>query len=56
MVRPGGTAILAQLLDSNPIWAELNKRVGAKLNITIISFAGYGATKLPTVLAGADLP
>jgi putative aldouronate transport system substrate-binding protein len=41
--------------DSNPIWAELNKRIGANLNITITPFADYG-TKLPTILAGNDLP
>ena len=41
--------------DSNPIWAELNKRVGANLSISITPFADYGA-KLPTLLAANDLP
>lgn len=41
--------------DSNPIWAELNKRIGANLSITITPFADYG-TKLPTILASNDMP
>jgi putative aldouronate transport system substrate-binding protein len=41
--------------DSNPIWQEMNKRVGANLKISITPFADYGA-KLPTILAGNDMP
>jgi putative aldouronate transport system substrate-binding protein len=42
-------------MDSNPVWQEMNKRVGATLKISITPFADYGA-KLPTILAGSDLP
>ena len=42
-------------VDSNPIWQEMNKRVGANLKISITPFADYGA-KLPTILASNDMP
>jgi putative aldouronate transport system substrate-binding protein len=42
-------------MDSNPVWQELNKRVGATLNINITPFADY-STKLPTILASEDIP
>jgi putative aldouronate transport system substrate-binding protein len=42
-------------MDSNPVWQELNKRVGATLKISITPFADYGA-KIPTIIAGNDLP
>jgi putative aldouronate transport system substrate-binding protein len=42
-------------LDANPVWQEINKRVGASLKITITPFADYGA-KLPTILASNDIP
>jgi putative aldouronate transport system substrate-binding protein len=42
-------------MDENPVWQEMNKRVGATLKISITPFADYGA-KLPTILAGNDMP
>jgi putative aldouronate transport system substrate-binding protein len=42
-------------MDSNPVWQELNKRVGATLNLNITPFADYNA-KLPTILASEDMP
>jgi putative aldouronate transport system substrate-binding protein len=42
-------------MDANPVWQEMNKRIGATLKITITPFADYGA-KLPTILAADDLP
>ena len=42
-------------MDSNPVWQELNKRVGATLNINITPFADYN-TKLPTILASEEMP
>src|SRR5437870_4801008 len=33
-------------MDENPVWQEMNKRVGATLKISITPFADYGA-KLP---------
>jgi putative aldouronate transport system substrate-binding protein len=42
-------------MDVNPIWQEMNKRVGATLKISITPFADYGA-KLPTILASNDMP
>lgn len=41
-------------MDSNPVWQELNKRVGATLNISITPFADYGQ-KVPTIIAANDL-
>lgn len=41
-------------MDSNPVWQELNKRVGATLNASLTPFADYG-TKIPTILAGNDI-
>jgi putative aldouronate transport system substrate-binding protein len=41
--------------DVNPIWQEMNKRIGATLKISITPFADYGA-KLPTILASNDMP
>src|SRR5215467_508421 len=51
---PGGT-VTPPGVDSNPIWQEMNKRVGANLKISITPFADYGA-KLPTILASNDMP
>jgi putative aldouronate transport system substrate-binding protein len=47
-------AALPTPMDSNPVWQELNKRVGATLNISITPFADYGA-KIPTIIAGNDI-
>ncbi|MFC4036607.1 extracellular solute-binding protein [Streptomyces polygonati] len=42
-------------LGSNPYWQELNKRVGAKLDLTIVPAADL-TTKFATLIAGGDLP
>src|SRR5262245_33553560 len=42
-------------MESNPVWQELNKRVGATLRLTITPFADYGQ-KIPTIIAGNDMP
>ncbi len=42
-------------MDSNPVWQELNKRIGATLNLNITPFADYN-TKLPTILASEEMP
>jgi putative aldouronate transport system substrate-binding protein len=47
-------AALPTPMDSNPVWQELNKRVGATLNISITPFADYGA-KVPTIIAGNEI-
>jgi putative aldouronate transport system substrate-binding protein len=41
-------------VDSNRLWQEANKRIGAKLNWTLTPFADYAA-RLSTVMTG-DLP
>ncbi|WP_285727148.1 extracellular solute-binding protein [Psychromicrobium xiongbiense] len=41
--------------DSNPAWQEVEKRLGATVNITAVSSDDYG-TKLNTQIAGGDLP
>ena len=60
--RGGEISIITQTLGalptpmaSNPVWQELNKRVGATLNVSLTPFADYGA-KVPTILAGNELP
>src|SRR5438874_3677736 len=47
-------AALPTPMDSNPVWQELNKRVGATMNINITPFADYGQ-KLPTIIAANDI-
>ncbi|MBV9319958.1 MAG: hypothetical protein JO106_08595, partial [Mycobacterium sp.] len=47
-------AALPTPMDSNPVWQELNKRVGATLNVSLTPFADYGA-KVPTILAAGDI-
>jgi len=42
-------------MDSNPVWQEINKRIGATLKLGITPFADYGS-KIPTIIAGNDLP
>ncbi|MFK3983781.1 extracellular solute-binding protein [Micromonospora sp. NPDC050397] len=42
-------------LGDNSYWQELNKRVGAQLNITMTPSGDY-LNKLSTVIAGGDLP
>lgn len=41
-------------LAQNPFWQELNRQVGAQIEIS--SFAGDYQSKLATVVAGGDLP
>src|SRR6266545_1861134 len=41
-------------MDSNPVWQEINKRIGATLKLGITPFADYGS-KIPTIIAGNDL-
>jgi putative aldouronate transport system substrate-binding protein len=48
-------ATVPRAMDSNPVWQELNKRVGATLTLNITPFADYG-TKIPTILASGDMP
>ena len=42
-------------LGSNAYWQELNRRVGAKLDLTIVPSADL-TTKFATMIAGGDLP
>ena len=42
-------------LEDNPAWQEVNKQVGATLQMQLTPFADYTA-RLQTVLAGGDLP
>ncbi|GAA5039184.1 putative aldouronate transport system substrate-binding protein [Thermocatellispora tengchongensis] len=42
-------------VGQNAYWQELNKRLGATLNLNIVPNADY-ANKLTTVVAGGDLP
>lgn len=42
-------------VGSNPYWQELNKRIGARANLTIVP-SGDLSTKFATLMAGGDLP
>jgi putative aldouronate transport system substrate-binding protein len=42
-------------LGRNPYWQQLNKRIGAKLDLVITPTADY-SSKLATLVAGNDLP
>lgn len=42
-------------MNSNPYWQQLNKRVGANLDLTIVPAADL-TTKFATLIAGGDLP
>ena len=43
-------------LDQNAAWQELNRQVGAKLNLSIFSSGDYQPTRLPVIMAGGDMP
>jgi putative aldouronate transport system substrate-binding protein len=42
-------------MSKNPYWQELNKRVGARMDLTIVPSADL-STKFATLMAGGDLP
>ncbi|HEY3057730.1 MAG TPA: hypothetical protein VGL99_02020 [Chloroflexota bacterium] len=43
-------------MDSNALWQAVNKELGANLNINVQPQADYGTVKLPTLIAGNELP
>jgi putative aldouronate transport system substrate-binding protein len=43
-------------MDSNVLWQAVNKELGVNLNVSIQPQADYATVKLPTVIAGNDLP
>jgi len=43
-------------MESNALWQAVNKELGVTLNISIQPQADYGTVKLPTIIAGNDLP
>src|SRR6266508_1775786 len=43
-------------MDSNALWQAVNKELGVNLNISIQPQADYPTVKLPTIIAGNDLP
>jgi putative aldouronate transport system substrate-binding protein len=43
-------------LDQNPGWQEVNKQVGANLNVNMTPFADYFGSKLQVTIAGGELP
>jgi putative aldouronate transport system substrate-binding protein len=43
-------------MESNALWQAVNKELGVTLNINIQPNADYGTVKLPTIVAGNDLP
>jgi putative aldouronate transport system substrate-binding protein len=43
-------------LDQNPGWQEVNRQVGARLNMNMTPFADYFGTKLQVTMAGGELP
>jgi putative aldouronate transport system substrate-binding protein len=43
-------------LDSNALWQAVNKELGVDLKINIQPQADYATVKLPTIVAGNDLP
>jgi len=43
-------------MDSNALWQAVNKELGVNLNISIQPQADYATVKLPTTIAGNDLP
>jgi len=43
-------------MDSNALWQAVNKELGVNLNVSIQPQADYGTVKLPTIIAGNDLP
>jgi putative aldouronate transport system substrate-binding protein len=43
-------------MESNALWQAVNKELGVTLRISIQAQADYATVKLPTVVAGSDLP
>ncbi len=43
-------------MDSNSLWQAVNKELGVNLNISIQPQADYATVKLPTTIAGNELP
>lgn len=43
-------------MDSNALWQAVNKELGVNLNINVQPQADYATVKLPTLVAGGDLP
>jgi putative aldouronate transport system substrate-binding protein len=43
-------------MDSNALWQEVNKHLGVELNISVQAQADYATVKLPTLIAGGELP
>ena len=43
-------------LDSNSLWQAVNKELGVDLKINVQPQADYATVKLPTLIAGGDLP
>ena len=43
-------------MESNALWQAVNKELGVNLNISVQPQADYGTVKLPTIIAGNDLP
>ncbi len=43
-------------MDSNALWQAVNKELGVNLNISIQAQADYATVKLPTIVAGNELP
>jgi putative aldouronate transport system substrate-binding protein len=43
-------------LDSNALWQAVNKELGVTLKISVQAQADYATVKLPTIVAGDDLP
>jgi putative aldouronate transport system substrate-binding protein len=43
-------------MDSNQLWQAVNKALGVTLKISILAQADYATVKLPTVVAGDELP
>ena len=50
------TSPLPPPLDSNMLWQAVNKALGVTLTVNIQAFADYQQMKLPTLIAGNDLP
>lgn len=42
-------------MESNPVWQEANKRLGATLKLSLTPYADY-STRIPTILAGGEMP
>ena len=43
-------------MESNALWQEVNKQLGVNLKLNLNSQADYQSVKLPTIIAGDDLP